>query len=208
MSESIGQYIAELRHTTTVAALNYEVWWVYKSKDTRPKYVKGMNQYSLFFQTSTHAHFVALLVELYLVALLVDVYLVALLVELYRLYETRSDTYNFPGLLKELKSLDAFSEEDLEEIEKLYKEEAKPLWVKVSILRNKAFGHRSNAHTVKEVFEEAGVTPDELRDLVDVTKKLMNRITNVWDRSTHAFNLGSRESLINLLEDLKNLHQC
>jgi len=190
MSENIGSYIEELRHTTTVAGLNYEVWWVYKGKDTRPKYVDGMNKYSLFFQTSIHAHFVALLVELY------------------RLYETRKDTYNIPGLIKELRDQHVFSNEVLEEIEKFYKDEAKPLWVKVSILRNKAFGHRSNAHTVKEVFEEAGVKPDELRDLVEVTKKLMNRITSEWDRSTHAFNLGSRESLINLLEDIKKLHQC
>jgi len=190
MSENVGSYIEELRHTTTVAGLNYEVWWVYKGKDTRPKYVDGMNKYSLFFQTSIHAHFVALLVELY------------------RLYETRNDTYNIPGLIKELRDQNAFSNEVLEEIERLYKDEAKPLWIKVSILRNKAFGHRSNAHTVKGVFEEAEVKPNELRSLVEVTKKLMNRITNEWDRSAHAFNLGSRESLINLLEDIKKLHQC
>lgn len=190
MSENIGSYIKELRHTTTVAGLNYEVWWVYKGSDTRPKYVDGMNRYSLFFQTSLHAHFVALLVALY------------------RLYETRTDTYNVPGLIRELRDQKVFSEEVLEGTEKLYKEEAKPLWVKVSILRNKAFGHRSNAHTMKEIFDEAGVRPDELRELVEVTKKLMNRITYEWDRSTHAFNLGSRESLINLLEDIKKWHQC
>ncbi len=85
MSTDIDHYISELRHTTTVAGLNYEIWWVYKSKDTRPVYVEAMNRYGLFFQTSIHAHFVALLVALY------------------RLYETRDDTFNIPSLLKILK---------------------------------------------------------------------------------------------------------
>jgi len=81
MSE-IDRYIEELRDTVRVAWLNYEIWWVYKSTDTRPEYVDTMNRYPLFFQTSIHAHFVALLVALY------------------RLYETRDDTYNIPTLLK------------------------------------------------------------------------------------------------------------
>lgn len=189
MSNDIDRYISELRHTITVAGLNYEIWWVYKSKDTRPTYVETMNRYSLLFKTSIHAHFVALLVELY------------------RLYETRDDTFNIPSLLKILKDQGQLPDATIELLDGIYKKEAKPLWIKINILRNKAFGHRSVAHTVEEVFKEAGVTPDELRDLVEVTKKLLNELTHAWDKSVHAFNLGSLEDTLRLLQDLKDLHE-
>ena len=189
MSANIDNYISELCHTTIVAWLNYEIWWVYKSKDTRPVYVDVMNKYPLFFQTSIHAHFVALVVALY------------------RLYETRDDTFNIPSLLKTLRNESRLPEATLDLLEGIYKNEAKPLWIKVNILRNKAFGHRSVAHTVEEVFEEAKVTPNELRDLVEVTKKLLNKLTYSWNKNVHAFNLRSREDTLRLLNDLKKMHK-
>ncbi|MBW9274773.1 MAG: hypothetical protein K1563_13915 [Candidatus Thiodiazotropha sp. (ex. Lucinisca nassula)] len=187
MSSEIDNYIKELRHTVTVAGLNYEIWWVYKSEDTRPKYVGAMNQYSLFFQVSTHAHFVTLLVELY------------------RLYETRNDTYNIPSLINKLKMQNLIEKNTLMSLENTYKEEAKPLWVKVNILRNKAFGHRSEAHTVEEVFQEANVKPLELKKLVEVTQKLLNELTLALNQSYHAFNLGARKDTLKLLDDLETL---
>jgi len=189
MGADIDNYINELYHTTTVAGLNYEIWWVYKSKDTRPRYIDVMNKYGLFFQTSIHAHFVALLVALY------------------RLYETRDDTFNIPSLLKMLRDESRLPDATLDFLEDIYRNKARPLWIKVNILRNKAFGHRSVAHTVKEVFEEAGVTPNELRDLLEVTKKLLNELTYSWNKRVHAFNLGSREDTLRLLDDLKKMQQ-
>lgn len=189
MRADIDRYIAELRHTTSVAGLNYEIWWVYKSKNTRPAYVDAMNRYTLFFQTSIHAHFVALLVELF------------------RLYEKRRDTFNIPSLLRILKKEARLPPDKLGQLEGIYTGEAKPLWVKVNILRNKAFGHRSVAHTIEEVFREAGITPNDLRDLVEVTKRLLNELTKAWDNSNHAFNLGSRDDTLRLLYDLKAMHK-
>ena len=188
MSTDVDRYISELRHTITVAGLNYDIWWVYKSKDTRPLYVEAMNRYRLFFQTSIHAHFVALLVALY------------------RLYETRDDTFNIPSLLTILRVEAQLPGETLDLLEGIYENEGKPLWIKVNILRNKAFGHRSVAHTVEQVFEEAEVTPNELRDLVEVTKKLLNELTHALGRSVHAFNLEAREHTLRLLEDLTKMH--
>ena len=169
------------------AGLNYEIWWVYKSEDTRAKYVNAMNRYSMFFQMSIHAHFVTLLVELY------------------RLYETRKDTYNIPTLIKKLRKQGRIDSETLKSLEDIYINEAKPLWVKVNILRNKAFGHRSRAHTVEQVFQEAGVTPNELQKLVEKTKKFINKLTLAWDKSTHAFNLGARSDTLRLLSDIEAL---
>jgi len=130
------KYIEELQHTAVVAALNYEIWWTYKEKESRAKYVNTMNLYTLFFQTSIHAHFVALLIALY------------------RLYETRDDTLNVPGLLALLEKCDDFPCHALAEL-KQHCDEAKKLWIKVCILRNKAFGHRSKKYSVTDVFKRA-----------------------------------------------------
>lgn len=183
MNVDIDTYIRELQHTVIVAALNYEIWWVFKSQDTRPKYVDTMERYSLFFQTSIHAHFVATLVALY------------------RLYETREDTYNIPSLLRILRDQKVIDQTTLEQLKEMY-DKGKPLWVKINVLRNKAFGHRSVAHTIEDVFKEAEVTHDELKQLVETTKEMLNKLSYARDRSVHAFNLSAREDTIRLLDDL------
>ncbi len=188
MSDEVERYVEELRHAVTVAWLNYEIWWIYQSSDTRPEYVDTMNRYSLFFHTSIHAHFVASLVALY------------------RLYETREDTYNIPTFLKLLQDGRAVPPETIDALNDLYGQ-AKPLWVKVNVLRNKAFGHRSKAHTVSEVFNEAAVKPDDLRDLAELTKKLLNTATTAWRDTAHAFNLSSRHDTLRLLQHLKAHHE-
>ena len=116
MTGDLERYIKELQHTVTTAGFNYDIWWVYKGVDTRPKYVKTMNRYGLFFQTSLHAHFIALLVELY------------------RLYETRKDTFNVPSLLKLLKDQKALPPETLKSLNASYAQ-VKPLWLKVNAQR-------------------------------------------------------------------------
>jgi hypothetical protein len=65
------------------------------------------------------------------------------------------------------------------------------------------FGHRSLTRTVEQAFAEAGVTPNELRDLMDVTKDLLNELTDHLEQSTHAFNLGSAQDLKRLLTDMR-----
>jgi len=184
MDSEIEPYVDEIRHAATVAWLNYEIWWVYRSADTRPEYVDTMNKYPLFFQTSLHAHFVALLVVLY------------------RLYETRKDTYNIPGFLKLLADRRAVDSAVLVKLQEAY-DRARPLWQKVSILRNKAFGHRSSAHSVADVFAEAGVTPNQLRELVEMTRELLNAATQAAAGVTHAFNLSSRGDTLRVLQHLK-----
>ena len=81
----------------------------------------------------------------------------------------------------------------------------KPLWIKVSVLRNKMFGHRSNALDHDGVWKEANVTPNQFKHLIDESKKNLNNITSLWNRSGHAFNLSATKDTVDLLEDLKRL---
>lgn len=188
MKERTNQYIKELQNAITVAGLNYEIWWVYKEKESRKRFADTLNAYPLFFQTSLHAHFVAMIIALY------------------KLFETRQDSVNVPQLVKIIKDQGSVSEIDIQKIEAEISQ-IKSLWVKVSILRNKLFGHKSNALDNEEIWKEAKVTPNEFRKLIDESKKILNQLTSVWDRSGHAFNLSSKEDTIELLEDLKELNE-
>jgi len=182
------RYIEELHDTAVVAALNYEIWWTYKEKDSRAKYVNLMNLYTLFFQTSIHAHFVALLTALY------------------RLYETRPDTLNVPGLLALLHKCEDFPCDVLAELKQL-SDESKELWIKVGILRNEVFGHRSRKYSVGEVFKRAKVQPKELRQLIEKTEDILDKAKYPLDRGSYACNLRSRaaEDTTRLLCDLIEL---
>jgi len=186
-NKEIDKYIYELRQTISVASLHYEVWWVFKDKGVCQEYIKTANQYSLFFKTTIQANFVATVIALY------------------RIYETRTDTYNIKELFKRLKR-SRFSTNKLNELEELYRQ-VKPLWLKIKTLRNEAFGHRNNQLSVSKVFEKARVKPSEFKKLMELTKNILNIVSYEWDQSTHAFNLGSKASTKNLLQDLKKYHE-
>ncbi len=187
MTQNIETYINELRGTIIVAVHNYEIWWTYKEKETRGKYLDTMNQYTSFFQTSIHAHFVALLIALY------------------RMYETRKDTVNISGLIKLLKKEGKLSKSVIKGFHQQYND-AHKIWVKVSILRNNVFAHRSNKYSIEEIFEKAGVTYDEFIDLIEKSKTLLNDISHHWNRDSHAFNLGAESDTVQLLKDLKEFN--
>ncbi len=86
--------------------------------------------------------------------------------------------------------------------------QAAPLWEKVKILRNRAFGHRSRAYTTDELFKEARVTPDNLKDLIATSKELLNKLSLAWQCDTYAFNADATKDTIRLLEDLMLLHRA
>lgn len=187
MNDKIDNYIGELQQGVKVAGLNYEVWWTFKQGLSQKKYVDPMNNYTMYFQAAIHAHFVAMLISLY------------------RLYENRKDTINIPQLRRLIQKHYQFSPQTETEITDLY-EQAIMLWRKIAILRNNAFGHQTNKLSVSDVFAKSDVTPNELRDLWAITKKLMNKITRAWNRSSHAFNLGAREDTERLLSDLSKIN--
>ena len=99
MVDVIQRNIRELQNAIAIAELNYEIWWIYKEKESRKRFVDTLNSYPLFFQTSLHSHFVAMIVSLY------------------RFYETRKDTINLPQLLRLLKSHGTISIQEIKRIE-------------------------------------------------------------------------------------------
>jgi hypothetical protein len=186
---NIDRFINELRHSMVVAELNYQIWWVYKEKNSRARYAGTMNRYSPFFQTGIHAHFVA--------------YLVAI----YRLHEKRRDTINIPRFLDMLEKTRCVKSHVIEAGQKLLAQ-SKPLWIKAGILRNEAFAHRADGNGVADVFEKAAVKPDQLVELNELTKKILNGLTSHWNKTAHAFDVDAGEAASRLLEDLRKLHSA
>lgn len=188
MKEKIEQHVRELRNAVIVAELNYEIWWIYKEKQSRKRFVDTLNAYPLFFQTSLHAHFVAMIIALY------------------RLFETRNDTINMPKLVSLFENEGSFPHKEIQRFKSEIKK-IKPLWIKVSILRNNLFVHKSNALDNDDIWKKARVTPNDFKKLIDESKRVINEITSVWDRSGHAFNLSATEDTLELLDDLKRLNE-
>jgi hypothetical protein len=184
MPTSYDATIKELQDAAIAAGLNYEIWWVFKSSDTRPQYVDVLNRYHGYFSVAIHAHFVAMLVALY------------------RIYETRGDTHNFPTLLDRLEVDGALATNVVASLRAQY-QSLKPLWVKVSILRNDVFGHRSLKIDMETAFAKAGVSGNELKELVERTKAMLNELTGALRDSMHAFNLTATRDTIRMLDELK-----
>lgn len=182
-SSDIDAFVKDIRDAIVAASLNYDIWWVYKSEDSRPKYVSTMNRYTPFFQTSLQAHFLGLLVPLY------------------RIYETRQDTHNIPQLIRRLRAMKALSTAAAMKVDELYGR-AKPLWTKVSVLRNDAFGHRSRTRSVADAFQIADMSGNNIKDLILVSQELINTITLDTQGTVHAFNAQASTAIKALLSDL------
>ena len=186
MADKAKDYIAEIYHSIIVANLNYQVWWTYKKDANRDDYIDVLSEYALFFQTSIHAHFVASIVSLY------------------RLYETRSrsDTFTIPAAIK-LAGVWKIPPTTIASMNGHYAV-AKPLWIKICLLRNNVFGHRSKHLSIEDAFKKAEISSNDIAHLISLSKAILNELAHAWDNTTYIFNLDADKDLIRLLDDLKS----
>jgi hypothetical protein len=154
----IEVYVKCLANIITSASLYYDIWWIYREKDSRAKYVNIMNQYLDFFHTSVQSHFLAMVVEIY------------------KLYETRKDTANFPSLVKLVLEHNLMDQNTQVELKNKIKE-AKSQWKKVAILRSELFAHRSISSTYEAIYKKTAITPNQIKELIEDSKDLLNFIS-------------------------------
>ena len=186
MKNEARKYIKALANTIISASFHFDIWWVYKEKDSRARYVDTLNDYFNFFKTSLQAHFLSVVVELY------------------KLFETRKDTINFPRLIKLLNENNLLDPDILKKVE-AEKRSLKVLWKKIAILRSELFAHTSIDLSYREVFKKAEITPDNIRDLIDRAKKLLNQISEGLEKNTYIFDLEATGDTVRVLEDLKSI---
>lgn len=185
---TIARLIDELRHSVVTAELNYQTWWVYKEKTSRARFAGTMNRYTPFFQTGIHAHFVAYLVSIY------------------RLHEKRRDTVNIPRFIDTVEKAGAIDASVIASARR-FLTEAKPIWIKVGVLRNEVFAHRAETQDIADVFSKASVTPDELVQLNTLTKNILNGVTSHIDKTAHTFEVAAGAAATRLLNDLRRFHE-
>lgn len=94
---------------------------------------------------------------------------------LYSLYETRHDTINFRRLLEAIE--DRASSEQLADYQQRI-EAIKPLWVQISILRNRMVGHQALDASALSVQSETSLSVGDVDKLLDSSKNLLSDISS------------------------------
>jgi hypothetical protein len=145
-----GQHVVRAR-------LFFELWSYFEEDTTRAKIIETMQDYSEFFRFTPHA------------------YLVAYVIYIAGMFDKRKDTISITRLASEMKTAGLIKGQQAEEIDALLAEAA-PIAKKVTILRHKAFAHRSARIRYDDVFKMAAVTPGQLRELTELALKIVNRL--------------------------------
>ncbi len=183
IKKRIEEELGGLIHATHVASVNYEIWWVYKSKEYRPKYIGVMNRYSEFFTASIHAHFVAMLMALN------------------KIYENRTDTFNIGKLINMGRDNFLIDAGVLVEIENPLKDNEN-LIKKIRILRNKHFAHIDDKLDYDTVLKKADIKYKNFRELIDLAYELLGRISYAYNKGSVSPRRFSKKDTLRLLNDL------
>ena len=173
---------SEISYAIVIAYRNYEIWWLYKHE--REKYVNIMNNYLAFFTSSISAHFVALLMS---TSRLID------------------DKYlSLKSLYKKLKNENLLEREEIELIEKKFKE-LENIIKGVKIIRSNVFAHISEKIDSDEAFAKAKLKYDDFKVLIFGLGEIFNimrkangmNILGFWINSTKS---DTEKMLIDLIK--------
>lgn len=134
-----------------LALRHFEVWRVYTDEASRNKLFPAMRHFPDFVRLDEHAH-----QELFLL------YLGCL-------FETNGNTINLAGLIEA--AAKANGRFDAEKVWGSLKE-ADEMIRKIAMVRGGAVAHRGISISRKDIFEKAGLTPDNLRVLVDDAEQI------------------------------------
>lgn len=166
--DRIGQHIVR-------AKLFLDLWIYFEGQDTRPKILDTMRDYNEFFRFAPHAFFSTYVIYIS------------------GIFDKRKGTISLTSLIAELKKLGNLNATDLSDIDDLLAQ-ARPAAEKITILRHNAFAHRSANISYNDMFQKAHIKPDELRELTDVTLKIINRLLRAHGLSEQYFTNLPRES--------------
>lgn len=121
------------------------------------------------------------------------------IVLLYSLYETRQDTINFCRLVEAIE--DRASAEQLAEYRKRI-EAVKPLWVQISILRNRLVGHQALDASALSIQSQSSLSVGDVDKLLEASKGLLFDISSAHYDTHIDFMEGSKPAVSSLLSRL------
>lgn len=184
MPLSIDEQIEFLGTTILQARLHFDVWEALQEARGDPDAVQAMNNYREFFSSTMLAHFESFIISCY------------------QLLETPDDRVSFPSLKRTLEleeGRDIDQEPDLVDIQV----EMKPLWIRISTIRNQSVGHLSQDKSQYDVFKSAGLSAQDIEDFMSLAVELHHGITYRRDRRKTDFNIKGKQATQRLLSALK-----
>jgi AbiU2 len=162
------------------ARIFFDIWFYFEAKKTRSAILDTMQEYSEFFRFMPHAHQVAFIVTIA------------------TLFDKRTDTISLPHLVREMTRNKQLSQRTQAEVNELINK-VKPLESKVTILRHKAFAHRSARTSYDDVFKEANVTANQMRNLTEIALQIANKLAEARGVSIGFFNELPREDAARMM---------
>lgn len=182
----VGDYVESLKDTLFAAAINWNIYWVYKEQDSRAKHRDVFDRYGPFFALSLHAHFVASIIATY------------------RALENSSTTINLRMLLNAIRDAQMLSDNELQPFrERLSR--FLPVWEGVAIIRSNVFAHENRDRNSEFFFERADVTYDQIAALIKDMQSFLSSLTIALYNNSISFENSVHAELVQLLTDLKNV---
>lgn len=178
--------LQEVKEGLQEALYSYDIWWELSNKESHTQHLETLNRYIIFFQSTTHAHFLTVVITLY------------------RLFERKTNTVNLPGIFQSVREQKLITEEADEKIQ-LAEAEIKKNWEKICILRSNVFGHRNRKHSTKDFFKKAGITPDQIKLLISHMQDVINLVAGEALELEYGFSVGAGNDTKRLLSDLSQL---
>lgn len=117
------------------------------------------------------------------------------------LNEKRSDTLNFGTLLSRFK--DSLSDASYGELAAKIAE-LKPVWVKLAVLRNEIFAHRTNKRAIADSFRKASISSTEIESYIKNAQFIVQRLGVVRFGVTYHFTPSSGPTMTKLIQDLRS----
>lgn len=154
----------------------YSVWKQFTNGRNQAEYEPTMERYPVFFDSIVRAHFSALVIALY------------------RIYDKAEGTLTLRQLYGEVSAILQADPSIRTKTEKLHGE-IEATWKKVCILRSNVFGHRSAKLNPEAAFKKAGLSPDDLGEMIRRAQRLFNWISRAIANKTYAFNLSAAKDI-------------
>lgn len=172
----IGQHIVRGR-------LFLDLWFYFEERDSRRKIIGIMREYDQFFRFTPHAYFATYVI-----------YMAGV-------FDKRKDTISLASLIREVKAAGCLMALDAATVDALLVK-ARPIADKVTVLRHKAFAHRSAHLSYDDVFKMAAVKPYQLRDLTEMALNIANSLLVARGLPDQHFNKCPREAAEAMMKSL------
>lgn len=164
----------------------FDVWWELQNAENpkHSQYFETAAKYRLFFEATTGAQ------------------LVAILVLLYQAFENRKDTQNFRTLISRLDKEEPGAQELVARLRDDM-DQLMPVWQKVARARSNAIAHLSHTASSEDLMAAADLSPNEIGKLIAASKKLLAALSEYFGiLGTAMLNPNAAAHARQLMDDL------